>query len=280
MLLTHCENQSSMLCLRSLYGSVSSETAGGARPIFGGTGVGLLISTDRRPPDSIWRGNRPVGNVLASADALGRPGGAIQGDVIAGQRPTQGFRGRFRARTTFDDSGAVRGHRNARARRELNVNAGLRPIFTSLPRVGPAVAEALLQNRFWRAATGASCPLCAGRGLGRCLGHGWASRALSRPLSSPWFPVSMTASRSRSAGERLATAAASTASGSPWSIPSPSSRCPASRSFAFSGSLVQTLVQTGKGVGVSAESVTSSVVGLPSSHGGSRRFESFAAHLP
>ena len=267
-------------CVFAVYTGVSAaKPPGGARPIFGGTGVGLLISTDRRPPDSIWRGNRPVGNVLASADALGRPGGAIQGDVIAGQRPTQGFRGRFRARTTFDDSGAVRGHRNARARRELNVNAGLRPSLPPCP-----VSARPLPRHCFRIGFGA-----LRRGLAALSAPGvvWVDvlvmvglPALSRPLSSPWFPVSMTASRSRSAGERLATAAASTASGSPWSIPSPSSRCPASRSFAFSGSLVQTLVQTGKGVGVSAESVTSSVVGLPSSHGGSRRFESFAAHLP
>ena len=70
-----------------------------------------------------------MGNVLASADALGRPGGAIQGDVIAGQRPTQGFRGRFKSADDLDDSGAVRGHRNARAHHELNFNAGLRPLW-------------------------------------------------------------------------------------------------------------------------------------------------------
>ncbi len=98
--------------------------------------------------------------------------------------------------------------------------------------------------------------------------------------SSPWCPASMAASRARSAGERVASAAASFTSGSPWSaadgpravppwsIPSPSLPWSASRlevcgggvgevasgvpSFAFSAWLVQTLVQTGGGVGVSA----------------------------
>ena len=76
--------------------------------------------------------------------------GAIQGDLIAGQRPTQGFRGCFRAPTPFDDLEAVQGRWNALARRELNFNAGLRPLFTSMLRTGPAVVEASLQNRFWR----------------------------------------------------------------------------------------------------------------------------------
>jgi hypothetical protein len=36
-------------------------------------------------------------------------------------------------------------------------------LFTSMLRTGPTVVEALLQHRFWRAATGASCPRCAGK---------------------------------------------------------------------------------------------------------------------
>ena len=82
-------------------------------------------------------------------------------------------------------------------------------------------------------------------------------------------PASIAASRCRSSGESLPSSAASRASGSPWSVPSLSllwsalrlpsacgdvaseaaSRVPA---LSFSGSLVQTLVQTGEGVGVSA----------------------------
>jgi len=101
---------------------------------------------------------------------------------------------------------------------------------------------------------------------------------LWNPLT-PWCPVSIAASRARSAGDRFASAAASFTSGSPWSavddpraappwsIPSPSSPWSASGAGAcggdagevafrvpalsFSGSLVQTLVQTGEGVGVS-----------------------------
>ncbi len=82
------------------------------------------------------------------------------------------------------------------------------------------------------------------------------------PSASPWCPVSMAASRSRSAGERLSTAAASFASGSasaasssvPWSASSRSPILPWSASsasaFAFSRLLVQTLVQTGEVVAV------------------------------
>ncbi len=108
----------------------------------------------------------------------------------------------------------------------------------------------------------------------------------------------MAASFTRSAGERVSKAAASFASGSPWLIavvPSPSlwsrvwwasaacagasseaaSRVPA---FAFSGSLVQTRVQTGEGVSVIAESVAPCVEVLPRLHRGSHPFESDIAH--
>jgi hypothetical protein len=83
-------------------------------------------------------------------------------------------------------------------------------------------------------------------------------------------------------GESLATAAASSASGSPWSIPSPSLpwsalRVPAvfvgampaaigitpiASAFAFPGSLVQTLVQTGAGLGASPLPSPVATVGL------------------
>ena len=72
-----------------------------------------------------------------------------------------------------------------------------------------------------------------------------------------YCPASMTASRCRSSWESLPSSAASRVSGLSWSIaavPSGSLWFPVSRAspFVFSGSLVQTLVQTGKGVGVSA----------------------------
>jgi hypothetical protein len=68
---------------------------------------------------------------------------------------------------------------------------------------------------------------------------------------------SIAASFARSADERVSRAAASLASVSLWSAAAacggvPSEAASRASAFAFSGSLVQTLVQTGKGVGVSA----------------------------
>ena len=84
------------------------------------------------------------------------------------------------------------------------------------------------------------------------------------PSPLDWCPASIPASRARSAGERVNRAATSFASGSPWSaaddpraappwsIPSPSPGPPSDRpAFTFSPSLVQTLVQTAKGVAAS-----------------------------
>ena len=100
--------------------------------------------------------------------------------------------------------------------------------------------------------------------------------------------VSIAASFARSAGERVSRAAASFTSGSAWSaVDDPravTSACPwcwtfGVPAFAFSGSLVQTLVQTGEGVGIMSCGVTSSD-GVPSGlHRGSQGFESLIAHL-
>ena len=115
-----------------------------------------------RPPAVGVDSGAGIGTVVqgaTSADATDDLG-AAQGDLIAGHRPARGFRGRFRARTTFNDLGAVQGRLHALARCELNFNAGLWPFFASTLRTGPAIGEALLQNRFSRTATWASCPLC------------------------------------------------------------------------------------------------------------------------
>ncbi len=54
---------------------------------------------------------------------------------------------RGRRSMTWEPSRAIGTHW---LRRELNFNAGLQPLFTSMLRTGPAVVEASLQNRFWR----------------------------------------------------------------------------------------------------------------------------------
>ena len=125
-----------------------------------------------------------MGDALASADALGRPVGAIQGDVIAGQRPTQGFRGRFRAPTTFDDSGAVRGHRNARARHELNFNAGLRPLWE--PSTDSILA---LEPRECAAAAECGAPLMACEPKGAGLGSGGVRKGDVCRNAGAWLPA-------------------------------------------------------------------------------------------
>jgi hypothetical protein len=74
------------------------------------------------------------------------------------------------------------------------------------------------------------------------------------PPSSPLSVASIAASFARSASESFASAAASSASPGAAPAPSPSVPCPAASGatpFAFSDSLVQTLVQTGEDVGVS-----------------------------
>jgi hypothetical protein len=142
---------------------LSSPTAGCQRQL---RPLALLVpSRAARPPAAGFDSGAGIGTWIKPLRARtpSDDSGAIRGDLIAGHRPTRGFRGRFRARTPFDDLGAIPGHRNARARRELNFNAGLWPHLTSTLRTGPAIVEALLQNRFWRATTGASCHLCAGK---------------------------------------------------------------------------------------------------------------------
>ena len=124
------------------------------------------------------------------------------------------------------------------------------------------------------------------------------SELLGQPVFNvrlSWCSISISASLARSAGERVSRAAASLASRSPWSIaavpsPSPWSTLRAAQAcggvpsgvvwrvsaFAFSASLVQAVNR----VDVSSDSAIGSVVVLAHSHGGSRRFESCAAHFP
>jgi hypothetical protein len=99
---------------------------------------------------------------------------------------------------------------------------------------------------------------------------------------SPSSPASIAASFARSAGESFASAAASSASPRTRSCPTASLARLASSdvpAFAFSASLVQTLVQTAASVVVSLDPTTPCDVESTRSHRGCRGFKSLIAHL-